>query len=254
MHIPLLSFPIIRSFINGFENDMARFGLQKSMRKVFEKVKTKLVVLLDDETEKVLENEAVIVVANHPNEIEPMALFAAMPSRNDAYIIVNEQFLNISPTLDRHLIPVYIQHVLDKSTKQQKRIKFIRTIKPVERISKEESKKKNMVSMEMASKKLEKGGLVLIFPGVELEDWYPGVARIINGIKTKKKIYIVNAYVSGTSKYDTFRVLPFVSSKLPAMEVSFSKPKEINNLIGKDLGNVLSELKNDYKKWVNKFI
>ncbi len=70
--------------------------MQEGMRKLAQRYQTKFEVYgFDKETENILKTQPVVIAANHPYELETMALIAALPKREDAYLIINPDFYHL---------------------------------------------------------------------------------------------------------------------------------------------------------------
>jgi hypothetical protein len=63
-------------------------------------------------------------------------------------------------------------------------------------------------------------------------------------------IYVVNINITGTTKLDLFRLIPYVSKLFPPITITFSKAKRVNDLRSKDGKGITMELEKDYKKWL----
>ena len=78
----LFKLPILKSIIDRFDSDIANFGFQKAFANIIKNSNTKLEIIKKDKSiNEILANKPVIVVANHPFEIEPLILLGSMPNR-----------------------------------------------------------------------------------------------------------------------------------------------------------------------------
>ena len=107
----LSDLPLIGNFIRTIDQDIKEYSFIQAMRNVVKRSHTRLEIRgLRSGARDILQTKSAVVVANHPNEAEVIALIASLPERNDVYLIVNARMLGIVKDLDRHLIPVYIEH------------------------------------------------------------------------------------------------------------------------------------------------
>src|SRR4051812_9730816 len=99
------SFGVFR----GAERDIRRLGIQPAMARLLERSGSIVSVHgLTPAINKVLQDKATIVLSNHPHELDPLVVLAALPQRRDAYVIFTHTFTGMSPAFDEHVIPVYI--------------------------------------------------------------------------------------------------------------------------------------------------
>jgi len=236
--------------------DIARIGLQASMKRIFSKTHTKLIVEFDSkQTETALQTKPVVIVANHPYDADVVSLFASLPSRSDAYLIFSSAFYGICPALNHHTIPVYIDH----HNRHKRKLVFmgalLRFFHPRRTYDLQEEHEKNVESIHMASNKLDAGGLVAIFPGRRSPDgtWFSGVGHMIAGVNDRKKISIVFAHISGTGNKDYLRLVPWIQKLLPAISVFFSEPYAYLDVLGQrdDGKRITRKLQEQYNRWRN---
>jgi len=87
--------PFVRSFIRYLDQDTPEVGIQKAFLRAAKRSQTKLVVnKVSKKTQEIFKNKPVVIVANHPNEMEPLALMAALPPRKDTYMIISACFMD----------------------------------------------------------------------------------------------------------------------------------------------------------------
>lgn len=203
-----------------------------------------------EEERRVLGKEGVLLVANHPAEIDVLVTLATIEERRDWYIIINSMFVGKIEKLDKHFIPVYIDHNLDNNAFSLREQIFFLFHKK-KRLSKEEAQERNRKSLERAAKMLDKGSLVIIYPGPNKVTgrWYKGVGHIMRQVKKKSKVRVVAGFIEGTSKWDYWRLIPGVSSLLPKFKVSFKLMGKMSDLWEKDATISTEKLEAMYKRW-----
>lgn len=253
MQSQLTRFPIIKPFVKAINQDVGKFGLQGAMSNAVTRSGTNLIVKgLTTEVRDILKNKATVVVSNHPHEVDIVALFAALPKREDVSLIISSRFMNLAPKTHKYLIPVYIEHHTDKSQSDQLIETFFKKFHPVKTYSPEEEHKKNIESIKKASEKVSKGGLVVIFPSpskITGNKWYTGVGYLLKGTHRKKPTYVVKAHIEGTSNMDYLRLLPYAARVLTPIHVTFDQPMEVSRLLKQDPKEITSHLEKKYNSW-----
>jgi 1-acyl-sn-glycerol-3-phosphate acyltransferase len=158
--------PFISGIFHRLNEDIRIKGVQKAFKDVLDNQNIPLLVnCLDHKLIKILKSHRVILVANHPNEIEPFVLLASLPSRSSVFVLVNILFLNWLSELNKHLIPVHVRHRLGKSERFRLRARLFWLLPLANRnISYEKGHAENILSINKASQKLDTGGMVIIFP------------------------------------------------------------------------------------------
>ncbi len=250
--------PILSFILRKLDQDINKFGVQQAMVNLLKRSQTRFSVSgLNEETKKILKKNAVVLISNHINTLDPAVVFATSPAREDSYLIVASDFLNLSKNLDKHLIPVYINHHYEEENyKENKKyyyylLKTLRLLHPLPKFTAEEEHQKNIESIARASRILEKGGLVIIFPegGNSNEGWMKGIGHMLKGVKKSRTIFIVNVFIRGDSDLDFLRIIPGGGMLLPSLEINYSKPKIANELFEKDVRVIVKDLADNYKNW-----
>lgn len=254
MNIKLSELPVVGNIINSLNNDLEKYPLQKSALRLVNKVHGRLEVLgQTGQTEITLKDRPVIVVCNHPSDSDPIALIASMPEREDAHLIAVHTSLGLCGNLDKYMIPVYVGHHNIRNRNLLRN--FLRIFNPIPIYSPQEEHKKNINSIKLAAKKIDAGGLILIFPGTGYAPhWYPGVGYLINNLRGNKNTYLVNAHIIGTSKLDLLRIVPGLGRIFHPVKITYSKPRLINdirNLPPKDIKQILE---NEYHNWLKEAV
>jgi 1-acyl-sn-glycerol-3-phosphate acyltransferase len=246
-------FLVVRNTIKKLNQDIQEDGLQPAMYNLARNFGTDVNVHNKDiHLDTILKNNPVIVAANHPAEADVIALLASLTHRKDIYLVINSCFLHISPSLDKHLIPVYITHHLIRKNNPNIRFRLFKLIHKFPSYSEEEEHNKNINSIELASKKLKKGALIVVFPGGGGEEgkWFSGIGHILKEARGTKDLCFVKAFIRGTSDKDYLRLLPIISRFLPPFKVVFSGAKILEDVDLREAKAITLELENEYNSWV----
>lgn len=244
---------MIKGLVNYLDKNISEIGVVLAMRKFINKCNTEIVIKSNKKIDLVLEKLSGVVVANHPAEADVLAILSAIKNRKDVFLIINSQFSNLVPTLNNHLIPVYISNRITKNLWGQIKFQFLFRFKKIKKYSKEEEHQKNIESISMAIEKVNNGGLVIIFPsgGNDKHGWFNGVGHLIHGIKDKEKSFLIRAHIEGTSIWDYLRILPLMGRFLPKFKISFANPLSIDKIKMDDPKQTTVELENNYWKWIS---
>jgi len=243
---------MIKGLVKKINNDVSKNGVVVAMRKFVKSCNTKVLVKSNKEINRVLKNSPVLLVANHPAEADVLAILSAIKNRKDIFLIINSSLKKIIPELDKQLIPVYIYNKAIKTLEGKIKLKILSWFHKIQNYPREEEHQKNIESINLASEKINKGGLVIIFPdgGDKKGDWLFGVGHLIHGVKNKEKSYVIRAYIEGTSNWDYLRLLPIIGKLLPKFRVSFSKPLRMDAVKMEDPKVTTSNLENKYWGWI----
>jgi len=256
MGASLYTSKITGGLMRRVDGNIQKFGFAKTMQMIFEKTHSKIEFTKESaETDVALEKEPTIVICNHPSEAEVLILLSAMDKRDDVHLVANHSFLNILPSLDKHVIPVYIVHRL---VADQLNLKFrlLQKIHSAEEFSKEESHQKNIESINKAAEMVSKGGLVIIFPAAGEEEgrFLAGIGHMVKGLGNKSKAKLVMAYVRGTSTFDYLRLIPLLNRFMPKIQIDFASPISIAKYKSEQAREIAKEIETDFYSWSKKFI
>ena len=248
------SLPLAGKIVKDLNRKSKRLGYQRTMREILKMISSKLeIVNKSKELKLILKKDPVIVVSNHPAMTDVVTLVAGQESRQDAFLIISSNFLGMLPNLDKHLIPVYINHrLLGKEDKFNVLIKLFRNIHSSKNFSKEVSHKKNIESIKRAASIVKNGGMISMFPGGgggKNGEWFSGIGYLISDAVTNQKAKIVMTYLEGTSAWDYARLIPGMSRLMPKFRVTFSETETILNYEGMDPKEIAESLKNKYGLW-----
>lgn len=243
---------MIRELINNLNKSISDYGVVLAVRKFLKKCNTKVEIKSNKEINKVLKEMSGVVVANHPAEADVLAILSSVKDRKDVFLIITSTFKELIPELDKHLIPVYITNRIEGSFEGKIKNKILNIFNKTPLYSKEEEHQKNIESINKAIEKVNKGGLVIIFPngGDKKHGWFNGIGHLIHGIKNKENSFVIRAYIEGTSNWDYLRLLfPFIGRFLPKFRVSFAKPLRIDKLKKENPKETTMHLENKYWSW-----
>lgn len=237
------------------DGNIQKYGFARTMQMIFEKTHSKIEFTKESkEVDIALEKEPTIVICNHPSEVEVLILLSAVEKRDDVYLVANHSFLNILPSLDKHVIPVYIVHRLIKDQFNFK-FRILQKIHSAQEFSKEESHQKNIESIKKASEVVSNGGLVIIFPAAGEEEgrFLSGIGHMIKGLKNKNKAKLVMAYARGTSTLDYLRLIPIVNRFMPKIKIDFASPINLAKYKSEGAKEIAKEIETDFYSWSKKF-
>jgi 1-acyl-sn-glycerol-3-phosphate acyltransferase len=249
----LNKLPLLGTIIGKIDQDIGKKGIQKSMDLVMKRTGTK--IILGEKSENlinVLKNEAVIIVASHPQEAGIPAFLAAIESRKNMNLIIESSLMNVFPSANKYLIPVYINNRQLAQNKFHLKLKLLKLIHKTEDFTYEDEHQKNIESINLAGKKINKGNMIVIFPDGGSTDgkWFSGVGHLIKKIKLKDKTYVVKAYINGTSAWDFLRIIPGISKIFPSFRIYFDEPIKMTEFKKMEAKKITANLENDYNDWI----
>ncbi len=261
MIIKRLFSSMVKKSLQELGDDIPTIGISSAFKKTLNKYNTKVQVNFSPESKTILQEKPVILVSNHPYVVEPFALLAVLPKREDVFIIAYSLLTGISSQLDKHIIPAYVRHHII-SNKVGLLSLLVRELEKDKgsQLSAAESHLKNIESIRKASQVVSHGALVMIFPnpGKLTSDnkWFNGIGYLVKGIKNKKNTYIMMANIAGSSKYDFLRIVPVINRLFPAISVIFSSPLLCSTIVGQqsDPKKITSILENRYNNWIASLI
>ena len=212
---------------------------------------------LTSEMRRVLTYERVIVICNHDFDIEPIVLMSALPKRNSVRIIVNTVYLGLIPSLDTYLIPVNLSHIISPQGLMHKVQDLRYGPSRFGCLTREQYHEQNIRAIDAASKELDKGSMVIIFPFPSWAPngkWYTGVGYMLKNTISDKPIYVININIKGTTAYDWYRFIPYVNRLFPTLKVAFDTPYTINNLRHLDGKQIVGILEKRYRDWCTRSV
>ena len=85
----LFSLPVIGGYIKRFTGNIRDFGFQEGIRKEINRSGTKIEIYGKDKNlDNILSKSPILIVANHPFEIETLAVNACLPNRKKFQIFM----------------------------------------------------------------------------------------------------------------------------------------------------------------------
>jgi len=241
---------MIKNTLMEINENIKKMGVVGAIRKFIKKCNTEVVVKSSREINQILRKASGVIVANHPAEADVLAILAAVKKRKDIYLIINSSLKKIIPELDKHLIPVFIYNKSIESFEGKLKMKIVEIFHKVAKHSLQEERDKNIKSINRAINKINKGGLVIIFPdgSDEKHGWFNGIGHMIHGIKNEKS-FVIRAYIQGTSNWDYLRLIPFMGRFMPKFKISFAKPIKIVDIKKNNPKEITANLEDKYWKW-----
>lgn len=239
---------ILRPINKSLKND----GLSLTLRNVVNRVSSGFTINIPKDTKKILKNDRVLLICNHPAQADVLLLLSAIPSRKKTFLIVMSGILSILPAINKHLIPVYISHRFDERDKPDWKVELLKKLHFTPEYCHEVAHQKNIKSIELATRKIDEGSLVGIFPAGGSKngrDFLPGVGHIIKNLKHPEQTKIVMAHVTGTSTWDFIRILPFIGKIMSKFKIEFSEPLNASDFIGGSGRQIAQNLQNVYDQW-----
>jgi hypothetical protein len=242
----------IQKWLKEADDSIRTDGLHKTMRlftprlNLFPKL-----VFENKKTFETLEKSPTLVVANHPNDSEPLSLYAALPPRTDSYLIANAEILGILPSAKKYLLPVYIKHRIQKEKRTwHPLVQFVDRCYPQTHFPFHKAHQKNIEAIKMAAEKINDDHQSVIFPENSLGTWQAGVGHIISQLDYKNHPQLIMAYVTGTTRIDLFRSFPLLRLLFPKIKIHFSRPYPLSEFKNKEPKIITSLLEKKYKSWI----
>jgi 1-acyl-sn-glycerol-3-phosphate acyltransferase len=242
----------VRRILRPINLSLKRNGISKTMREIVKKSSRAFTINISKDTKKVIKNDRVLLICNHPAQVDVLLISAAVPTRRKFFIIAMHNLWSILPAINKHIIPVYIGHRFDARSKPDWKVNLLNKIHFTPQYSQEIAHQKNIKSITIATQKIDEGSLVTIFPAGGSSDYHtflPGVGHIIKNLKYPEKTKIVMAHVSGTSTADFLRVIPFVNKFMPKFKVEFSEALDATDFTGDNGRQIAQNLQNVYDQW-----
>src|SRR3990172_3979034 len=156
--------PLFHKYLAQLNEDGKNFGIQIAMENAIIKSGSRMEISgLTPKVTCVLKYKKVVIVANHPYSLDPIALIGSLPERKDLYLIINARFLELLPKLKKHFIPVFVNHQPTGSRMQKPIDKIIDFFYPYKKYQAEKARHWNKENLIEAAKKVKRGGLVILF-------------------------------------------------------------------------------------------
>ena len=251
----LFNFYPLKNLTESIDSDIERYGVNKTMAGLIKKCGTELkIVNKTQELNVVLKSKPVVIVANHPAQADVLAILAALPYRHDLKMVSIAYLLKICKKFDKHLIPVYIFNRL-VSNGERGNLEILKKISNLPQYTYEEERRKNVESIKVAGRTLKKGGLVVIFPagGSKNNKWLNGIGYMIKNSEKKTGVCVVKAFIEGTSRWDYFRIIPFIGRLMPKFKVTFSEARDVSVYLSENPKTTTTNIEADFNSWSDQF-
>lgn len=251
----LTDIKIVGRWVRWFDSRVGAVGVQSAVEETVKKTHSKLEVKFLGDSKDVLATKSVIIVANHPHESDVLAMLGALPSRDDFKMIANSVLKGIGDNLDKFIIPVYIHHRMESTKANGIKMKVFGKMHSSTKHEADEEKTKNRQSITEASRNLDGGGSVLIFPtgGSSHGEWFSGVGHMWTQTKDPKKVRVVMANIEGTAEWDYVRLIPGAAWLLPKFKVTFAPSYGWEKVADMDPKVLTKNMENNYIKWTKGF-
>ncbi len=246
----------VKRILRPINHNLKIHGLSPTFKDIVKNVSSGFQINISKDTKKILKNDPVLLICNHPAQADVLLLISAIPPRSKVYLVAMHGLLSVLPAVNKHLIPVYIGHRLDEEVGSDWKMNLFRKIHFVPEYSKEVAHQKNIKSIALATHKIDEGSVVGIFPAGGSKnghDFLPGVGHIIKNLKYPEKTKIIMAHVRGTSTADFLRILPHVGQILPKFKIDFSEPLNASDFVGDDGRQISQRLQAVYDQWALAF-
>lgn len=246
----------VSKILHPINHDIKTHGMSPTIRAIIQKCANGFTIEMSKKTQKTLTKDRVLLICNHPSQADVLLLLAAIPPRTNVFLIVINGVLSILPAINKHLIPVYIAHRLNHKPKYDWKYHLFKKLHYAPEYPREIAHQKNIQSITRATQKIDQGSLVGIFPAGGSENGYdfsPGVGHIIKNLRYPEQTRIVMAYVSGTSIWDFFRIIPFLRKLFPKFKIQFSEPIKASDLSGSNGRQISRNLQTIYYHWTFPF-
>lgn len=246
----------VRRILRPVNHSLKIHGISRTFKRILKKLSRDFIIDLPSDTKKTLKKDKVLVICNHPSQVDVLLLLAALPHRSDIYLVIMHRLLSILPAIDKHLIPVYISHRINDFSKPDWKFNLLRKIHFSPEYTKEIAHQKNIKNIALATKRLDQGHLLCLFPAGGSEngkDFLPGVGFVINNLKDAKNTKLVMAHVGGTSTWDYLRLIPFISRFLPRFRINFSGVFSASDFSLNNPKMTAKNLQDHYENWSEQF-
>lgn len=247
MELSLSRLKLLPRVTKRLDTKIGNQGLVSAMRRFLEKTGTRLQVEgKTSKIEKILKSSPALMIGNHPNESDLVVLGSVLEPRNDIFIIGNALLKGISPSLDKHLLPVHLPMERNKLSNRLK-MQMVNRIHNIPVFDEDNRKRLNRESIARAWDKINKGGLVAMFPGAggKNDEWFSGIGYVIAGIK-KTDTKLIMIYIENTSVLDYLRIIPGVSKMLKTIKVTFFESIDLSKYSHKEPKVIAKELHDIY--------
>ncbi|HBP51431.1 MAG: hypothetical protein US68_C0008G0073 [Candidatus Shapirobacteria bacterium GW2011_GWE1_38_10] len=242
----------VRKILRPINKNLKNHGLSPTLKAIVTKLSRSFTINVSNDTKKILKNNRVLLICNHPAQSDVLLLLAAVPHRPKIFLVIMHGVLSILPAINKHLIPVYISHRINNDSRPDWKVRLLNKIHFSPEYSQEVAHQKNIKSITLATQKIDEGSLLAVFPAGGSKngrDFLPGVGHIVKNLKYPETTKIVMAHVSGTSVFDFLRIVPFVSKVLPRFKIEFSDALNATDFSGDNARQISGHLQSVYDQW-----
>jgi len=245
--------PFLSKIFDNVNQDIGKYGVQKAFHKIIIRNGIRIELIgLTPKIINILQSKRVILVSNHPHEIEPFILLANLPPRKNVFVIANTMFMNWLSNLNKYIIPVHVRHRLGKKERFRFRARLFWMLPLANKsIPYQIAHQENIQNIKNASLKIDQGAMIIIFPGMEQKEWFKGVGYLLKNTITKDTIYFVKVRIRGTTKLDLLRIIPGIFKLFPQIKIEFAPAIKINKFRDYSGKEITSKLETDYRKWIS---
>lgn len=222
---------VLNNLFRFLDSLVEKNTLPTAVRQIIGKYWGEIEVIVSPETLKILQNKPVLLICNHPYELDIFPIVAALPARNDVYLVASANFLGLGPNIDKHIIPVFIRHTELKSTKWSVWIGSHLSFKSP--LPRSQTHTRNIQAIKTAANRIKRGAVVVFSPegpmGIK-GGWGRGLGSLVSQLKTTKNLYLVMSRAIGATTFDHFRFIPMVKRIFPPLKVQFFNPVRLDDL------------------------
>lgn len=222
---------VLDNFSKSLDSSIGKNTLPTAVRQIIEKYWGRIEVVASPETLSILHNKPVLLICNHPYELDIFPILGALPGRRDVYLVASANFLGVGPNIDKQIIPVYIRHTELESTKWSVWIGSHLSFKSP--LPKSQSHARNVQAIKTAASRIKRGSLVVFSPegpkGIG-GGWGKGLGLLIVKLMGIERGYLVMAHAGGVTNLDHFRFIPVIRKLFPSLKVTFFDPIELGSI------------------------
>lgn len=242
-----------RKVLRRINQNIEENGFAEAFSRVVKSISRKMDVQRHPDAFRTLSEDPVLLITNHPAELDTLILLGSMPKRKDIFMLINNSFISVLPAFDPHCIPVYVKYRTQGDERETLRARILRKIHYHPVYSIEDSKNKNKESINKAARVIDEGGVVLLAPGFGNKDkeFKIGLGYMLNALPNAEKVKIMMTHISGTSKIDYFRMFTPIKRILPRFRIIYSEPAEAKHFVSGDPKTDTRKLQDYYFDWVN---
>jgi len=188
--------PQVRRLLKAMDREVAKKGPGAGFSYLFSERNARIKSRWDsdeDKTKQILADPSkpVILVSNHPHQLEPLIFLAELPQRKNTSVIGMSELKKIlGPQMQKQYIPVYRNPPLEPEEHKAKR------------------RAKNIESINEATRRLRDNEAVLIAPagGERTGKWQRGVSLLVEEALQLDEAYIVMGYVPNSKAREIGRL------------------------------------------------